>query len=84
MTKEERLVAGNPGHETSTARLEHKPGLACQTGIAVAQGAGLRNARFRLRFGRSHGRPVLKKPGDGQNWRAIPTRQKIGDFPNAR
>ena len=35
------LVAGSPGHEIATARLEHKPRLAGKFGIATAQSARL-------------------------------------------
>ena len=44
MAQKEGLVAGSSGHETPTARLEHKPGFAGEPGIAAAPGAGLRNA----------------------------------------
>ena len=44
MAQKEGLVAGSSGHQTPTARLEHKPGFAGEPGIAAAPGAGLRNA----------------------------------------
>ena len=44
MAQKEGLVAGSSGHQTSTARLEHKPGFAGEPGITAAAGAGLRNA----------------------------------------
>lgn len=44
MAQKEGLVAGSSGNQTSTARLEHKPGFAGEPGITAAARAGLRNA----------------------------------------
>ena len=44
MAQKEGLVAGSSGNQTSTARLEYKPGFAGEPRITAAAGAGLRNA----------------------------------------
>lgn len=53
MAQKEELVAGSSGNQTSTARLEYKPGFAGELGITAAAGAGLRNALFGPRPGDS-------------------------------